>query len=301
MDNLEWTRSLSALDFLRDIGKHFSVNAMMQRDSVKNRLGREGEGISYTEFSYMLMQAYDFLELSRRYHCTIQVGGSDQWGNMVSGIDLIRRVDSQQAFVLTVPLITRADGLKFGKTADGAIWLDPEMTSPYRFYQFWLNTSDDDVVSFLGYFTFVDLGDIAEAADMVRDRPGERSAQRLLAREVTLLAHGKEALSSVERITGALFGGVVADLSSDDLEQLRLDGMDSTLVEDEEELLSALVRADVAKSRGAGRKLIDGKGLHLNGDLVQFYNRALRRDEGLFGRYHLLRRGKKSWHMFYHD
>ena len=301
VDNLEWTRSLSALDFLRDIGKHFSVNAMMQRDSVKNRLGREGEGISYTEFSYMLMQAYDFLELSRRYHCTIQVGGSDQWGNMVSGIDLIRRVDSQQAFVLTVPLITRADGLKFGKTADGAIWLDPEMTSPYRFYQFWLNTSDDDVVSFLGYFTFLDLDDIAEAADMVRDRPGERSAQRLLAREVTLLAHGKEALSSAERITGALFGGVVADLSSDDLEQLRLDGMDSTLVEDEEELLSALVRADVAKSRGAGRKLIDGKGLHLNGDLVQFYNRALRRDEGLFGRYHLLRRGKKSWHMFYHD
>ena len=138
VDNLEWTRSLSALDFLRDIGKHFSVNAMMQRDSVKNRLGREGEGISYTEFSYMLMLAYDFLELSRRYHCTIQVGGSDQWGNMVSGIDLIRRVDSQQAFVLTVPLITRADGLKFGKTADGAIWLDPEMTSPYRFYQFWL-------------------------------------------------------------------------------------------------------------------------------------------------------------------
>ena len=301
VDNLEWTRSLSALDFLRDIGKHFSVNAMMQRDSVKNRLGREGEGISYTEFSYMLMQAYDFLELSRRYHCTIQVGGSDQWGNMVSGIDLIRRVDSQQAFVLTVPLLTRADGLKFGKTADGAIWLDPEMTSPYRFYQFWLNASDNDVVSFLGYFTFLDLDDIAEAADMVRDRPGERSAQRLLAREVTLLAHGKEALSSVERITGALFGGVVADLSSDDLEQLRLDGMDSTVVEDEEELLSALVRADVAKSRGAGRKLIDGKGLHLNGELVQFYNRALRRDEGLFGRYHLLRRGKKSWHMFYHD
>ena len=159
----------------------------MQRDSVKNRLSREGEGISYTEFSYMLVQAYDFLELSRRYHCTIQVGGSDQWGNMVSGIDLIRRADSQQAFVLTVPLVTRADGLKFGKTVDGAIWLDPEMTSPYRFYQFWLNTSDEDVVSLLGYFTFLDLDDIAEAAEMVRDRPGERSAQRLLAREVTLL------------------------------------------------------------------------------------------------------------------
>ena len=301
VDNLEWTRSLSALDFLRDIGKHFSVNAMMQRDSVKNRLSREGDGISYTEFSYMLVQAYDFLELSRRYRCMIQVGGSDQWGNMVSGIDLIRRADSQQAFVLTVPLVTRADGLKFGKTVDGAIWLDPEMTSPYRFYQFWLNTSDEDVVSFLGYFTFLDLGDIAEAAEMVRDRPGERSAQRLLAREVTLLAHGMEGLSSAERITGALFGGVVEDLSGDDLEQLRLDGMDSTVVEDDEDLLSALVRADVAKSRGAGRKLIDGKGLHLNGDLVLFPNQALRRDGGLFGRYHLLRRGKKSWHMFYHD
>ena len=301
VDNLEWTRSLSALDFLRDIGKHFSVNAMMQRDSVKNRLSREGEGISYTEFSYMLVQAYDFLELSRRYHCTIQVGGSDQWGNMVSGIDLIRRADSQQAFVLTVPLVTRADGLKFGKTVDGAIWLDPEMTSPYRFYQFWLNTSDEDVVSLLGYFTFLDLDDIAEAAEMVRDRPGERSAQRLLAREVTLLTHGMEGLSSAERITGALFGGVVEDLSRDDLEQLRLDGMDSTVVEDDEELLSALVRADVAKSRGAGRKLIDGKGLHLNGDLVLFPNQALRRDGGLFGRYHLLRRGKKSWHMFCHD
>ena len=156
-------------------------------------------------------------------------------------------------------------------------------------------------MSLLGYFTFLDLDDIAEAAEMVRDRPGERSAQRLLAREVTLLTHGMEGLSSAERITGALFGGVVEDLSRDDLEQLRLDGMDSTVVEDDEELLSALVRADVAKSRGAGRKLIDGKGLHLNGDLVLFPNQALRRDGGLFGRYHLLRRGKKSWHMFCHD
>ena len=301
VDNLEWTRSLSALDFLRDIGKHFSVNAMMQRDSVKNRLGREGEGISYTEFSYMLLQAYDFLELFRRYQCTIQVGGSDQWGNMVSGIDLIRRLDSQQAFVLTVPLITRSDGLKFSKTTDGAIWLDSDMTSPYRFYQFWLNTSDEDVVSFLRYFTFLDLIDIADAATELRDRPGDRGAQRLLAREATLLTHGQGALSSAERISAALFGGAVADLQREDLEQLQLDGMDSTSVENEEELLTALVRAGLAKSRGAGRKLIDGKGVQINGELVEFPNQVLRLEGALFGRYHLLRRGKKSWHMFFHE
>ncbi len=301
VDNLEWTSRLDALGFLRDIGKHFSVNAMMQRDSVKNRLGREGEGISYTEFSYMLLQAYDFLELFRRYQCTIQVGGSDQWGNMVSGIDLIRRLDSQQAFVLTVPLITRSDGLKFGKTTDGAIWLDSDMTSPYRFYQFWLNTSDEDVVSFLGYFTFLDLSDIADAATELRDRPGDRGAQRLLAREVTLLTHGQGALSSAERISAALFGGAVADLKREDLEQLQLDGMDSTSVKNEEELLTALVRAGLAKSRGAGRKLIDGKGVQINGELVELPSKALRLERALFGRYHLLRRGKKSWHMFFHE
>ena len=301
VNNLEWASRLDALGFLRDIGKHFSVNAMMQRDSVKNRLGREGEGISYTEFSYMLLQAYDFLELFRRYQCTIQVGGSDQWGNMVSGIDLIRRLDSQQAFVLTVPLITRSDGLKFGKTTDGAIWLDSDMTSPYRFYQFWLNTSDEDVVSFLGYFTFLDLSDIADAATELRDRPGDRGAQRLLAREATLLTHGQGALSSAERISAALFGGAVADLQREDLEQLQLDGMDSTSVENEEELLTALVRAGLAKSRGAGRKLIDGKGVQINGELVELPNQVLRLEGALFGRYHLLRRGKKSWHMFFHE
>ena len=301
VNNLEWASRLDALGFLRDIGKHFSVNAMMQRDSVKNRLGREGEGISYTEFSYMLLQAYDFLELFRRYQCTIQVGGSDQWGNMVSGIDLIRRLDSQQAFVLTVPLITRSDGLKFGKTTDGAIWLDSDMTSPYRFYQFWLNTSDEDVVSFLGYFTFLDLIDIADAATELRDRPGDRGAQRLLAREATLLTHGQGALSSAERISAALFGGAVADLRREDLEQLQLDGMDSTSVENEEELLTALVRAGLAKSRGAGRKLIDGKGVQINGELVELPNQVLRLEGALFGRYHLLRRGKKSWHMFFHE
>ena len=301
VNNLEWASRLDALGFLRDIGKHFSVNAMMQRDSVKNRLGREGEGISYTEFSYMLLQAYDFLELFRRYQCTIQVGGSDQWGNMVSGIDLIRRLDSQQAFVLTVPLITRSDGLKFGKTTDGAIWLDSDMTSPYRFYQFWLNTSDEDVVSFLRYFTFLDLIDIADAATELRDRPGDRGAQRLLAREATLLTHGQGALSSAERISAALFGGAVADLQREDLEQLQLDGMDSTSVENEEELLTALVRAGLAKSRGAGRKLIDGKGVQINGELVELPNQVLRLEGALFGRYHLLRRGKKSWHMFFHE
>ena len=301
VNNLEWASRLDALGFLRDIGKHFSVNAMMQRDSVKNRLGREGEGISYTEFSYMLLQAYDFLELFRRYQCTIQVGGSDQWGNMVSGIDLIRRLDSQQAFVLTVPLITRSDGLKFGKTTDGAIWLDSDMTSPYRFYQFWLNTSDEDVVSFLRYFTFLDLIDIADAATELRDRPGDRGAQRLLAREATLLTHGQGALSSAERISAALFGGAVADLRREDLEQLQLDGMDSTSVENEEELLTALVRAGLAKSRGAGRKLIDGKGVQINGELVELPNQVLRLEGALFGRYHLLRRGKKSWHMFFHE
>jgi tyrosyl-tRNA synthetase len=175
------------------------------------------------------------------------------------------------------------------------------MTSPYRFYQFWLNSTDEDVVTFLSYFTFLDSSDIADAAIELRDRPGERGAQRLLAREVTLLAHGQRALSSAERITAALFGGAVADLKREDLEQLQLDGMDSTSVENEEELLTALVQAGLAKSRGAGRKLIDGKGVQINGELVELPSQALCLEGALFGRYHLLRRGKKSWHMFFHE
>ena len=187
MNNLEWTRGLETIDFLRNVGKHFSVNAMIQRDFVRSRLEREGSGISYTEFSYVLLQAYDFLELARRYDCAVQLGGSDQWGNIVAGIDLVRRVLRRPAYALSVPLFTKRDGSKFGKSAAGAVWLDPERTSPYAFYQFWLNCADADAVHFLHCFTLLQEQEIEAAANALEANPERRDAQRLLAREVTRL------------------------------------------------------------------------------------------------------------------
>ena len=196
VNNLDWTQPLSAIDFLRGVGKHFSVAAMIGRDSVRSRLERDGAGISYTEFSYMLLQAYDFLELARRYDCTVQLGGSDQWGNIVSGVDLVRRVTRRAVYALTAPLVTRQDGVKFGKTAAGAVWLDAASTSPYAFFQFWMNVADADVGAFLRYFTLLDMEDIAQAEALARARPERREAQRLLAREATRLVHGEGGLKA---------------------------------------------------------------------------------------------------------
>jgi len=297
-NNLDWTENLDVVSFLRDIGKYFSVNAMIQRESVKSRLDREGEGISYTEFSYMLLQGMDYAELADRHHCTVQIGGSDQWGNIVSGMDLVRRKLGQEAFALTLPLVTKADGTKFGKTAGGAIWLDPEKTSPYSFYQFWLNTADADVAHFLKIFTFLPLDDITAVVEQLRGAPQERAAQKSLASEVTRLLHGEGALESARRISDALFNGSIDSLTEQDLAQLKLDGMDSSTVDqDRVGLLALIADSGLAPSRGQARKLVAGNGIRINGVVVSDIEAELDFSDALFKKYYLLCRGKKNWHL----
>ena len=298
VNNLDWTRELGVISFLRDVGKHFSVNQMIQRESVRSRLTREGEGISYTEFSYMLLQAMDYAELADRYGCSVQIGGSDQWGNIVSGMDLVRRKLAKESFALTMPLITKADGSKFGKTAEGAVWLDPQKTSPYSFYQFWLNSADADVVRFLRVFTFLDREEIDALAREVAESPEGREAQRRLAREVTAMTHGEEAVASSERISHALFAGAIEGLSDRDLAQLEQDGMDCTRVlGDHIGLLAALADTGLAGSRGEARRLVQSKGVSVNGQVQTDVERELDWHDAIEGRYYLLRRGKKSWHL----
>lgn len=297
VNNLDWTRDQDVIGFLRDVGKHFSVNAMMQRDSVRSRIDRDGAGISYTEFSYMLLQAFDFLELARRYGCTVQVGGSDQWGNIVSGVDLVRRVLQRQAYAFTHPLITKQDGTKFGKSADGAIWLDAGRTSPYAFYQFWLNTPDADVVPYLRCFTLLEEAEIEAAATAVRDRPERRDAQRTLAREVTRLVHGVEAVDAAERITTALFDGQIGTLREDDFAQLARDGVAVSTVTPGTGLLDAMTSAGLAPSNGAARRLVQSRGVRVNGEVVVDAGMRLLAANALHGRYHVVRRGRKNWHL----
>ena len=297
VNNLDWTQDLRTIDFLRDIGKHFAVNAMIQRDSVKNRLDREGEGISYTEFSYMLLQALDFLKLYEQFGCTIQVGGNDQWGNMVSGADLIRRQHQAQAFVLTCPLITRSDGKKFGKSTGNAVWLASELTSPYAFFQFWLNVPDEDVLSFLKLFTFLNQDDIEDVVQASRAAPAARIGQRKLAAEVTRLVHGEGGLKSAERITTALFEASLTTLEASDFTQLAQDGMDKTELLGGTNIVAAASQSGLAKSKSHARQLIQSGAVSVNGSKVEDFELELTRTNALFGRYHLLRRGRKTWHL----
>ena len=245
----------------------------------------------------MLLQAFDYLQLAERHGCTLQVGGSDQWGNIVSGMDLVRRKLATDAYALTVPLVTKSDGTKFGKTAAGAVWLDGRKTSPYSFYQFWLNTADADVEHFLKIFTFVDLEEIAQVMAEQAEAPHLRVAQRRLAVEVTRLVHGDEALASAERITAALFDGAISTLTEADLEQLRQDGMDCTSMASGEGLLAAIADAGLAPSRGQARKLVTSSGIRLNGEVQNDPERQLDFSDALFNRFYLLRRGKKNWHL----
>jgi tyrosyl-tRNA synthetase len=297
-NNLDWTADLDVISFLRDVGKYFSVNSMIQRESVRSRLDRDDEGISYTEFSYMLLQAMDYVELAERYDCSVQIGGSDQWGNIVSGMDLVRRRLHKEAFALTVPLVTKADGTKFGKTAEGAIWLDPHKTSPYSFYQFWLNTADADVMKFLKIFTFVDLDAIDEIAQATEQDPQHRVAQQRLADELTTMVHGVDSLGSAQRISQCLFQGDVQGLSELDLAQLQQDGMGCTVLDGSPVgLLTVLADAGLAQSRGAARKMVQGNGVSLNGVVQNEVERELDWRDALFGRFYLVRRGKKNWHL----
>ncbi len=301
VSNLDWMQGYSAIRFLRDIGKHFSVNQMIQKESVKQRIEREGSGISYTEFSYMLLQSLDFAELNRSHQCTLQIGGSDQWGNITGGIDLTRRLNRQQVFGLTLPLITKSDGTKFGKTETGTIWLDAKRTSPFSFYQFWLNTADADVYRFLKYFTFlpVDKIDAIEAEDKASE--GKPQAQRILAEEVTRIVHGEHGLEAAQKITEAMRQGDFSTLSESELAQLAQDGIECTDIHDDQILLeNALVECGLAKTNtgqvtvGQARKLLKANSISVNGEKYSDGEAVLSRENALLGTYHFIKRGKKE-------
>nr|ADI17174.1 tyrosyl-tRNA synthetase [uncultured gamma proteobacterium HF0070_08D07] len=295
VNNLDWSNKVLLIDFLRDIGKYFSINKMIQRDAVKPRLDAEGQGISFTEFTYMILQSMDFLELAVSNECTIQIGGSDQWGNMVSGIDLIRRKLSLESYALTLPLITKADGTKFGKSEAGAVWLERSKTSPYSFYQFWLNTSDADVEKFLKFFTFIPSEEIVETIQRTKEKPEDRIAQRVLADHMTQFVHGEKDRLASRRISSALFSENFDGLEQGDLEQLLQDGLPSRRCKSGEGLLSTMVSSNLAKSNGEARKLIHGRGISVNGSVITDPSISLDFEGALYGQYLLLKKGKKSY------
>lgn len=307
VNNLDWTAGIDVLDFLRDVGKHFSINSMIQKESVKQRLQRDGGGISFTEFSYSLLQSLDFAELNRRYNCTLQIGGSDQWGNIVGGIDLTRRQNQSQCFGLTSPLITKADGSKFGKTESGTVWLNAGKTSPYSFYQFWLNVADEDVYKFLRYFTFLSLEEIEDIERSDRDSDKKPEAQRILAREATELVHGKFGVEAALRISDALFSGDPNKLSKKDFEQMCQDGISSSSVDEEGLLQKPLTQilTDCGMVK-AGREVKDALGRHSvfvngipqgNSDNMKAME-IFSKEKALHGRFFLVRLGKKKYHLF---
>jgi tyrosyl-tRNA synthetase len=294
VNNLDWTAPLSAIDFLRDVGKHFRVSRMLAKDAVSARLSSDA-GISFTEFSYQILQGMDFLELHRRYGCVLQTGGSDQWGNLTAGTDLIHRVTGRSVHLLATPLITKADGTKFGKTESGTVWLDPAMTSPYAFYQFWLNVDDRDVVAHLKVFTFRSRDDIAELEAAVTDRPAARQAQRALAGDVTTLVHGAEATARVVEASQALFGR--GDLHRLDEATLgdALSELPRVSLPARPHLVSDLfTEAGLVQSRSAGRRTIAEGGAYVNNDKVMAQDAAVDPASALHGRWLLLRRGRRS-------
>jgi tyrosyl-tRNA synthetase len=306
VNNLDWFRQIGLLDFLREVGKHFSVSAMIRKDSVRQRVDRDGEGISFAEFSYSLLQAADFAELNRRYQCTVQIGGSDQWGNITGGIDLCRRLNRSEAHALTLPLITKADGSKFGKTETGTVWLDPRRTSPYAFFQFWMSVSDADVFRFMRFFTFLPVEDIAALEQRGPQAAEKRSAQRVLAEEVTSLVHGTAANSAAIRITEALFSGSHRDLTEADFAQLRQDGMPATTltaIELQLPLTSLLVSAGMAETGKQVKDALTRGAVVINGeaciaaDNLQTAEKFAHQ-KAAFGRYFLARLGKKTFHLF---
>ncbi len=295
VNTLNWTSPLSAIEFLRDIGKHFSVNQMLSKDSVSARL--EGGGISYTEFSYQVLQSYDFLELYRRNNCTLQVGGSDQWGNIVAGLDLIRRVEQGSGHALTVPLLMKADGTKFGKTAGGSVWLDPEMTSPYAFFQFWLNSDDKDVINFLKVFSFKSQEEIIELEKSHHENPGLREAHRALARELTSLVHSEETTQRVEAAARALFGqGELSELDEATLASA-LAELPRTTISASEEIptwVDLLAATGVVDSKSAARRIVKEGGAYLNNLKISGEDFRPSKSDFLCGKYAVLRKGKRD-------
>ena len=295
VNNLDWTKPVSALDFLRDIGKHFSVNQMLAKDSVANRLATAG--ISYTEFSYQVLQAFDYLELYRRNDCKLQIGGSDQWGNIVAGLDLIRKVEGGSAHALTVPLLAKSDGSKFGKTASGAIWLDPTMTSAYEFFQFWLNSDDADMPKLLKVFSMKDRKEIERLIETVNTNPGAREAHRELAREMTTLIHGADMAKKVEEAAKALFGqGEISELDLATLDSA-LSQLPKTQVKKGEDFptwVDLLAATGVVDSKSAARRIVKEGGAYLNNKKVESEDFTPAKSDLLHGKYLLLRKGKRD-------
>lgn len=306
VNNLDWVGNMNILDFLRQVGKHFSVNNMINKESVKQRIEREGEGISFTEFTYMLLQSYDFAELYQRNQCTLQIGGSDQWGNITGGIDLTRRLHSAQVFGLTMPLVTKADGTKFGKTESGTIWLDAKKTSPYAFYQFWLSTADADVYKFLRYFTFLSVDQIAEIEAEDKASQSKPRAQSVLAEEMTRLVHGDSGLDAAKRITQALFSDDVSSLTEADYLQLQQDGLPSSQLQrsglPDLPLTQILVDAGMAESGKQVKDALARSAVFVNGAAKSMDDNmksaeVFASSAAVFDRFYLVKLGKKKYHL----
>jgi tyrosyl-tRNA synthetase len=298
-DNYEWLSRLRVISFLRDVGKHFPLGVMIAKESVRSRMGRSEEGISYTEFSYQVLQAYDFMALFDKYGCTLQLGGSDQWGNITAGIELIRRMRAEVAYGITLPLVTKTDGSKFGKTESKTVWLDGQKTSPYEMYQFWLNTADDDVVTYLKYFTFLEPDEIDDLRGATQTSPDRREAQKVLARHVTAIVHGNVAMTQAEAISRALFSGDVEQLTEPELDQACRTMPTTVLGREEAENLSVLdllTRVGLAASRREARDLVNAGAVSINGRRVQSVDTAVSRETARFGRFVIIRKGKKSYH-----
>ena len=299
INNADWLEQINAIDFMRDVGKHFSVNYMLAKESVRSRMT---DGISYTEFSYMLLQAFDFLTLYDRHGCALQMGGSDQWGNITAGVDLIRRVRGEQAHALVTPLVTKSDGTKFGKTEGGTVWLDADKTSPFQFYQFWLNTADTDVVQFLKYYTLLPLEEIDEYKDEVSERPEKREAQQRLASEVTHMTHGQTGLEKALTASDVLFGGDISGLSSDELLDIFQDVPSSSMAREQfdnggVQLRDLVAEVGLASSRGEARRLIQGGGVSLNNRRVSDARQNVTLEHSVDGQIIVLRRGARQYRL----
>jgi len=295
VDNYEWLGKVKTIDFLRDIGKYFTVPYMLAKESIKNRLE---SGISFTEFSYMVLQAFDFYHLAEKYHCELQIGGSDQWGNITAGVELVKKKLNKEVFGLSSPLVTKSDGTKFGKTASGTIWLDAELTSPYQFYQFWINTDDTDVIIFLKYFTFLSRDKIEKLATKVKQEPEKKLAQKTLALEVTKLVHGETAAEQAEKISQALFYGKIKSLTLKELETAFQDVPSFTFKSITKiPLVDLLVKASVSSSKRQAREDIQNKIININGQIFNQIDQTISRSTCLYKKYLVVKRGKKNYYL----
>lgn len=293
-NNYEWVGNLNTIDFLRDYGKHFTINYMTSKDSVASRVE---SGLSFTEFSYMLLQAMDFYQLCKRYGTQLQIGGSDQWGNITTGLELIRREGiDKECFGLTVPLVTKSDGTKFGKTEGGAIWLDPKKTSPYEFYQYFYNVEDKDVIKYLKYFTFIDMDKIEELESLTIEKPFLREAQKVLASEMTKFVHGEEVLNQVLEITNCLFTGDISHLTKEQIETYFTD-IKQYVIKPDMLLVDALIDIDLATSKRESREFINNKSIRINGNLIEDENHVISSEDLIEDTYMMVKRGKKKIHF----